>query len=202
MRFKDGTLATALIALCEVQGYVYNAKMRMSQIFRRLGNNEKVDKLRAEAQALKGRFNRDFWLEDDLFFAEALDKDKNQVDSITSNAGRLLWSGIVEEEKAKPVVEQLLSEDMFSGWGIRTLSSRSVGYNPLSYHNGSVWPHDNSLIATGLFRYGFFDEARRICSLMLQAASYFPEFRLPELFCGFPRDESLFPVEYPTSSSP
>ena len=137
----------------------------------------------------------------DKFFAEALDKDKKKVDSFTSNVGQLLWSGIVDSEKAQCVAQKLMHEDMFSGWGVRTLSKTSYAYNPISYHNGSVWPFDNSLIAEGLRNYGFDLEAKKIIEAMIEAGAHF-NHRLPELFSGYPKTEARFPVEYPTSSSP
>jgi putative nucleotidyltransferase with HDIG domain len=202
IRFADGTLAVPPTALCEVQGYVYDAKLRMAELMPILGKPERAEELIREADALKKKFNEDFWMEKEGFFAEALDKDKRRVDSITSNPGHALWSGIVDKDKAARVAKRLLESDMFSGWGVRTLSSRSVGYNPLSYHNGSVWPHDNSLIAAGLARYGFVKEASRVIEGLIQASMYFPEHRLPELFCGFSRTRFDFPVEYPASCSP
>jgi len=137
----------------------------------------------------------------DKFFAEALDRDKKKVDSFTSNVGQLLWSGIVDNEKAPFVAQKLMHEDMFSGWGVRTLSKASYAYNPISYHNGSVWPFDNSLIAEGLRNYGFDGEAKKIIEAMIEAGAHF-HYRLPELFSGYPKSEARFPVEYPTSSSP
>ena len=202
IRFADGQLAESPIALCEVQGYVYDAKMRMAELFEILEEKERADHLRKEAHDLKARFNKDFWVEDKAYFALALDSSKRKVDAVTSNPGHLLWSGIVERKKAKTVAKTLLSPVLFSGWGIRTMGQKDDGYNPLSYHNGSVWPHDNSLIIAGLSRYGFYAEAKKVIEALLEAASFFPRHRLPELFCGYDRQESSFPVEYPTSSSP
>lgn len=202
IRFFDGTLAQPPIALCEVQGYAYDAKLRMAELMPILGQPERAEELIEKAEVLKKKFNEDFWMEKEGFFAEALDRDKRKVDSITSNPGHALWSGIVDKAKAVRVAKRLLESDMFSGWGIRTLSSKSAGYNPLSYHNGSVWPHDNSLIAAGLARYGFVKEASRVIEGLIQASMYFPEHRLPELFCGFSRTRFDFPVEYPASCSP
>ncbi len=202
VRFADGTLALPPIAMCEVQGYVYDAKLRMAELMPILGQPERAEELIKEAETLKKRFNEDFWMEKEGFFAEALDKDKRRVDSVTSNPGHALWSGIIDKDKAARVAKRLLESDMFSGWGVRTLSSRSVGYNPLSYHNGSVWPHDNCLVAAGLARYGFVSEASRVIEGLIQASMYFPEHRLPELFCGFSRTRFDFPVEYPASCNP
>lgn len=202
INFRSGQLAPPPIALSEVQGYVYQAKRGISRIFRQLGKTEAAEKLLREASELKERFNGDFWLPREKHFALALDGSKNKVDSMTSNNGHLLWSGIVDEEKAGSVVEKLMNDDMFSGWGVRTLSMASAAFNPLSYHNGSVWPFDNSLIAAGLRRYGFDEEAKRIIQAMVEASSYFPKNRLPELFCGYPRASENLPVEFPNSCSP
>ena len=201
VHFRDGRIAQAPIAICEVQGYVYRAKKSLSRLFAALGDANKSEALGLEADQLKKKFNKDYWMPKDKFFAEALDKDKKKVDSFTSNAGQLLWSGIVDNQKAKYVAQKLMQEDMFSGWGVRTLSKTSHAYNPISYHNGSVWPFDNSLIAEGLRNYGFDDEAKKIIEAMIEAGSHF-NHRLPELFSGYPKSEARFPVEYPTSSSP
>jgi len=201
VNFRDGRIARAPIALCEVQGYVYRAKKGLCQLFATLGDPKRTEALAREADHLKERFNQDYWMPEDNFFAEALDKDKAKVDSFTSNAGQLLWTGIVDKEKAKYIAQKLMQEDMFSGWGIRTLSKTSHAYNPISYHNGSVWPFDNSLIAEGLRNYGFDMEAKRIIEAMIEASAHFYH-RLPELFSGYASSEAKFPVEYPTSSSP
>lgn len=203
MLFSDGTLAEGPIALCEVQGYVYDAWLRTAE----LAENVWADKglaadLRQRAEDLKARFNEDFWMEGRGYYALALDGNGRRVDSVTSNAGHLLWSGIVPEERAGSLVRRLMDPDaLFSGWGIRTLSKEDGGYNPIEYHNGTVWPHDNSLIACGLYRYGYQVEAARIASTFLEAASHF-DYRLPEVFAGYDRSETNFPVEYPTASSP
>ena len=200
--FADGSVAATPIALAEVQGYVYDAKVRAAELYEALGNRERAERLRAEAESLKRRFNEAFWMPEEGFFATALDADKNRVNSITSNPGHCLWSGIVDEEKARAVVERLMAEDMFSGWGIRTLSAASRAYNPISYHNGSVWPHDNSLIAAGFLRYGFGYEATRVIQATLDASAHFSHHRLPELFAGYSRREGGFPVEYLGASAP
>jgi glycogen debranching enzyme len=201
--FADGEPAEPPIALCEVQGYVHDAKVRAAELAEKvLGDGELAARLRSEARALYDRFNEDFWIEArGGYYAEALDAGKRRVDSLTSNVGHLLWSGIVPEDRAPALVRQLFSQQMFTGWGVRTMSSDDAGYNPITYHNGTVWPHDNSLISAGLHRYGFRDEANRIALSMLEAAS-FTEFRLPEVFAGYRRAESGFPVRYPTASSP
>jgi len=202
VRFSNGRFAEAPIALCEVQGYVYMAKLGAAELLDALGDSKKASALRVEASELKEKFNRDFWMEEEGFFAEALDKDKNRVDSITSNPGHLLWSGIVEEDKAETLKRRLFAPDMFSGWGIRTMSSIVHAYNAMSYHNGSIWPHDNSIIAAGLVNYGFYEEALRVIDSILDAGQYFAYQRLPELFCGFERRSSHVPVDYPAASAP
>ena len=154
-----------------------------------------------EAAELKRRFNQDYWLEDREFFALAIDGDGRKVDSLTSNIGHLLWSGIVEDDKAEAVVRHLMGEKLFSGWGVRTMAEGEGGYNPIGYHVGTVWPHDNSFIAMGLRRYGYREEAAQIAMGMLEAATYF-KGRLPEAFAGYPRELTGFPVEYPTACSP
>lgn len=201
--FSSGTLAKPPIALCEVQGYVYDAKLRCAELAEEVWRDTALaGHLRTEAAALKERFNRDFWIEErGGYFALALDAGKRRVDSLTSNIGHLLWSGIVEEEKAERVVRRLFSPALYSGWGVRTLSTDDHAYNPIVYHNGTVWPHDNSLIAAGLARYGFREEAVRVVQGLLEAAAFF-DHRLPEVFAGYPRERARFPVRYPTSSSP
>ena len=200
--FADGTLAEGAIALCEVQGYVHDAKCKMARMYRVLGDAAKGDQLDREAETLKNRFNEAFWMPQKGYYAVALDGRKRQVDSITSNPGHCLWSGIVPEEKAGIVVERLLSPEMFSGWGIRTMSTEMVRYNPGSYHNGSVWPHDNSIIAAGMAQYGFFREANQVATALTEAAVALPNYRLPELFAGYPRREHSFPVSYTAANIP
>ena len=157
--------------------------------------------LERQAADLKRRFNRDFWVADGEYFAVALDADGRQVDSLTSNIGHLLWSGIVDKSKAKAVVRHLMGERLFSGWGVRTLAEGEGRYNPIGYHVGTVWPFDNSFIAWGLRRYGFKDEAARIAAGILEAAEFF-DGRLPEAFGGYPRTMTKYPVQYPTACSP
>jgi glycogen debranching enzyme len=208
LQYEHGQPALLPAALVEVQGYVYHAKMGLSQLLESRGDTAHAERLRSEAIALRERFNRDFWMGPpngaEPFFAQALDRDKHQVRSITSNVGHCLWSGIVDEAKAASVVRRLMAADMFSGWGIRTLSSASPNYNPMSYHNGSVWPHDNSLIALGMRRYGYTEEAVTIISGIINAGFRFPSNRLPELFCGFARDRRFnsSPASYIVSCSP
>ncbi|MDP8957068.1 MAG: amylo-alpha-1,6-glucosidase [Actinomycetota bacterium] len=200
--FADGSNSKLPRATCEIQGYVYDAKVRCARMAREIWNDhELADRLEGEAGELKQRFNRDFWVPEREFFAIALDGDKRKVDSITSNMGHLLWSGIVDDDKADAVVGHLMSERMFSGWGIRTMAKGEGGYNPIEYHNGTVWPHDNSFIAAGLRRYGHAEDAARIAFALLEASTYF-DWRLPEVFAGYPRNLTQFPVEYPTASSP
>ena len=197
----DGEMARAPIALSEVQAYVYYAKKRLVQLFRDLGDEEISERLAGEAAELKKRFNEAFWLEDIGFYAMALDGEKRQVKTVSSNPGQCLWSGIADEEKAAMVAKKLVAPPMFTGWGIRTVSKDATIYNPMSYHNGSVWPHDNAIIASGLMRYGFVDEAHRLITSMLDAAAA-ASGRLPELFAGVSRDDVGIPVSYPTSCSP
>ena len=202
IRFADGTIAKGPIATCEIQGYVYDAKIRIARLAREVWHDPAwADELERSAALLKESFNRDFWVLDRECFALAIDGEKRQVDSITSNIGQLLWSGIVDDDKVESVVRHLMGDALFSGWGVRTMAIGEGGYNPIRYHNGTVWPHDNSLIALGLYRYGFRDEANRIAVAMLEAASFF-RYRLPEVFAGYRRGRTAFPVEYPTASSP
>jgi glycogen debranching enzyme len=201
--FADGRGAEPPIAICEVQGYVYDAKLRMAEVAEKAwGEHHLATDLREQAGKLFDRFNDDFWIGSrGGFYALGLDRDKKRIDSMTSNMGHLLWTGIVPPERAKTIARHLLSDEMFTGWGIRTTSSKDAGYNPLRYHDGTVWPHDNSLIGAGLARYGFRDEANRIALAMFEAAA-FTDHRLPEVFAGYPRTESRFPVRYPTACSP
>ncbi len=200
--FADGTLAPLPRATCELQGYVYDAKHRIAHLARTLwGDAAYADKLDREAEELKRRFNEDFWISDRGFFALALDGQKRKVDSLTSNIGHLLWSGIADAEKADLCVKHLMSDELFSGWGIRTMASSEGSYNPIGYHVGTVWPHDCSFIAWGMRRYGYKAEAARICRAVLEAADLF-DGRLPEAFGGYPRSKTNYPVEYPTACSP
>jgi glycogen debranching enzyme len=198
----DGTLAAGPIALVEVQAYVYYAKKRMSRVFRDLGEQDTADRLAAEAGRLKKLFNERFWLEEERYYALALDGDKKPVRTITSNPGQALWTGVVDDRKAGAVIKRLLSPEMFSGWGIRTVAKKAAIYNPMSYHNGSIWPHDNALIVRGLKRYGRLKEVESVAAGLFGAAAQDPYFRLPELFCGFTRRGGNRPVEYPVACSP
>jgi glycogen debranching enzyme len=200
--FADGTNSKLPRATCEIQGYVFDAKRRCARLARDFWKDPKLaDRLERQADELKERFNRDFWIPERRFFALALDGDKRKVDSLTSNNGHLLWSGIVDDDKAEAVIGHLMGDRMFSGWGVRTMAEGEGGYNPIEYHNGTVWPHDNSFVAAGLRRYGHAEDAARIAYAILEAATYF-DWRLPEVFAGYPRSLTHFPVEYPTASSP
>ncbi|MBM7502649.1 amylo-alpha-1,6-glucosidase [Agromyces aurantiacus] len=201
INFADGTLAQPPIALCEVQGYVYAAFIARGTLAAMRGDDAGARHWADRAAALKLAFNERFWLPERGYFAVALDRDKRPVDACASNMGHCLWSGIVDDDKAPAVAERLLSPEMFTGWGVRTLGSDMGAYNPASYHNGSVWPHDNAVIAAGLMRYGFVEEANRIVAGLFDAASH-SGGRLPELFCGFDREHYPEPVSYPASCSP
>ena len=196
MRHLDGTLVRGPKALCELQGYVYDAWLRMAEVFEALGDPGRAVTLRAKAGALFDRFNAAFWDEEAGFYAFMLDGAKRKVMSIASDAGHLLWSGIVPPERAERVVRRLMAPDMNSGWGIRTLSADHPAFNPYSYQNGSVWPHDNSLIALGFKRYGFAAEAGQIAHDISEAASHFLLNQLPELYAGVQRAGTGFPVQY------
>jgi glycogen debranching enzyme len=200
--FRDGSLAGLPRACCEIQGYAYDARMRCARLARTFWKDTAfAAHLEERAGDLKERFNRDFWMPERECFALAIDGDGRQVDSITSNIGHLLWSGIVDPDKAPHIVQHLMSDRLFSGWGVRTMAESEGGYNPIGYHVGTVWPHDNSIIALGLTRYGYREESSRVASGILQAARYF-KHRLPEVFAGYPRQRTQFPVEYPTACSP
>lgn len=198
----DGSLAEGPIALVEVQGYVYLAKQRIAEVYEALGVPSTAAAVRKEADELKAAFNEEFWMPDEGTFALALDGKKRQVKGITSNPGHCLYCGIVDNKHAGAVAERLMAPDMFSGWGIRTLSKASPAYNPMGYHVGTVWPHDNVLAAAGLKRYGFIDATERIASALFDAAATAREMRLDELYCGFDRRPGLGPVSYPVACSP
>ena len=198
----DGTPAQGPIALVEVQGYVYAAKVRIADIYALLGEEERALALRRQAAALREHFNEAFWNEQDGYYALALDGAKRQVRTITSNPAHCLWSGIAEERRAKQVAERLMADDMFSGWGIRTLAASEAVYNPMSYHNGSVWPHDNAIAAAGLKRYGHSAAAQRIAASLFDIGATARDYRLPELLCGFDRDGSRQIVSYPVACTP
>ncbi len=200
--FRNGKLPGFPRATCELQGYAFDAKVRGARLARDIWKDpELADRLELEAADLKRRFNRDYWVADGEYFALALDPDGKQVDSLASNNGHLLWSGIVDKSKAKAVARHLLGERLFSGWGVRTLAAGEARYNPIGYHTGTVWPFDNSFVAWGLRRYGFKDEAATIAAGILEAAEFF-DGRLPEAFGGYPRAQTKYPVQYPTACSP
>jgi glycogen debranching enzyme len=200
--FADGRKAEPPIATCELQGYAYDARLRTARLLREVwGDDEEAARLEEDAARLKRRINRDFWVNGRRHYALALDGAKQQVDSMTSNTGHLLWSGIVDERRAGGVVRRLMRDDMFSGWGVRSLSSDDAAFNLLEYHNGTVWPHDTALVAEGMRRYGFRDEAGKLCHALLDAAQAFGN-QLPEVFAGFPRDDANVPVEYPKALKP
>jgi glycogen debranching enzyme len=199
--FADGRLAEPPIALCEVQGYVYAAYLARADLAEELGDAASANRYRERAVELKHAFNRDFWLPDHGYYALALDGRKRPVDALASNMGHCLWTGIVDDDKAPSVAAHLLSPEMFSGWGVRTLASSMASYDPNSYHRGSVWPHDTALCVAGLVRYGFLAEAHRLILGLLDAAVH-SDGRLPELMSGLTRDDVPAPVSYPTSCSP
>jgi glycogen debranching enzyme len=202
LRHRNGELAVAPIALVEIQGYVYDAKLRMASLARRLGDQTLATRLEVDAGNLYRQFNEAFWMPDASFYAIALDRDKRQVGTIGSNPGHALWSGIVPPERVDAVVDRLLHPTMDCGWGIRTYASGQPGYNPVGYHTGTVWPHDNAIIAAGMKRAGRHDAADRVASRIFEAAQHSPDFRLPELFCGFDRGLADVPVPYPVACSP
>ena len=198
----DGSLATPPIALIEVQGYVYEAKREMAALYRRMGEIERADQLEREAHELRARVNRDFWVSDGYYALALQGADNSQAAVLSSNAGHACWSGIAEKEQAKKVADRFLSHEMFNGWGIRTLSADALRYNPLAYHLGTVWPHDNSLIAAGFKRYGLDEAALRVFDGLKEAAMHFEAGRLPELFGGFAREDYGIPVSYPVACQP
>ncbi len=200
--FADGTVASTPRATCELQGYVYDAKIRTARLARLVwGDPAWADRLEREAEELKEQFNDAFWIPERGFFALALDGDKRKVDSLTSNIGHLLWSGIADRDKAQSCVRHLMSDALFSGWGVRTMAVGEGSFNPLGYHVGTVWPHDTSIVAWGLWRYGYRKEAARLAVGILEAAELF-HHRLPEAFAGYARAATKYPVEYPTACSP
>jgi glycogen debranching enzyme len=194
--YPNGTLVRGPKALCELQGYVYDAWLRMAEVYDELDNKRRANTLRKKAAALFKKFNEVFWDEEFGFYAFALDGEKNKVLSVASNVGQCLWSGIIAPERAQTVVKRLMRKDMWSGWGIRTLSSDHHSFNPYNYQTGAVWPHDNSLIAMGMRRYGFAAEAAAVARDVSGAASHFLLNQLPELYGGLQRDPTSFPVQY------
>ncbi len=202
-RFADGRIAAGPIAPAEVQGYVYDAKRRIAELAREAWRDRALaERLEKEADALRKRFDKAYWVDErGGYYALALDGEKKPIDAMCSNMGHLLWSGIVPPSRVDAVVDALMSDALWSGWGVRTMSTDDGGYSPLSYHNGTVWPHDNSLIASGLMRYARWPEAQRIVQRMLEAAAYFGH-ELPEVFSGMPRAQTPFPIAYPTAARP
>jgi glycogen debranching enzyme len=198
----DGTLAETPIALCEVQGYVYAAKMAAARIFGELGDPPRQTALEHEAAELKQRFEQAFWCDELSTYSLALDGHKKPCRVRSSNPGHCLFAGIAEERRAGLVAHTLMSQDLFSGWGVRTVGCHESRYNPLSYHNGSVWPHDNALAAAGMARYGYREFAGRILMGLLDVSSTVDLHRLPELFCGVDRRPGQGPTLYPVACSP
>jgi glycogen debranching enzyme len=202
IRFRDGRLAKPPIAVVEVQGYVVDAFERIAQLARHLGHRDLASDLTERAGALRRRVATAYWMEERGTFALALDAHKRQVDSLTSNPAHLLFSGAVTKEQAKRVARTLISDELFSGFGIRTMGAREGGFNPMSYHNGSVWPHDNAIALAGLVRYGLDDEAAKVAGGFISALQHFERNEPPELFCGFAREQSTAPVAYLQANKP
>ena len=202
IRHVDGSLAVGPIALAEVQGYVYSARRSMARLARRRGDLALAERCEAGARAIADAFDAAFWLPDAGFYAMALDGAKRPVASIGSNPGQALWTGIIPPERAMTVADRLIEPDLFSGWGVRTYAAGQPGYNPVGYHTGSIWPHDNAIIAAGLKWAGAEDAANLLAGRLIEAAQWFPDLRLPELFCGFGRDDVGAPVAYPVACSP
>lgn len=202
VRFRDGRVAQGPIALVEVQGYACRALANCADLYAVLGDEDESRRLFAWAETLRGRLLEEFWLEERGFFAEALDGRKMRVDALTSNPGHLLWSDVLPPATASAVARVLMSDAMFSGYGIRTMGADEGGYNPISYHCGSVWPHDTGLIAEGLGRAGFVDEAARVIEGLLDALGHYPDYRLPELFAGYSARDFGMPIEYPSANRP
>ena len=199
---EDGTLVEGPVALCEIQGYVYDAKMRMAELYSLFGHAARAEKLVSEASRLQEKFEEAFWCEDLSTYAIALDGKKRPCRVRSSNPGHCLLGGIVRKDRALRLSAQLLSEKMFSGWGIRTIGTSEARYNPMSYHNGSIWPHDNSLIAEGFARYGLNGQVRKLLDGLFDAALFIDLNRLPELFCGFVRRPGEGPTLYPVACAP
>jgi glycogen debranching enzyme len=202
IRFADGRFAEPPLAVCELQGYAYDARLRSARLAREVWDDRGLARrLQRDAERLRERFNDDFWDPHRRHFALALDRHKQRVDALTSNTGHLLWSGIVDDERAAAVVERLMASDMYTGWGVRTMSSLDAAYSPVEYHNGTVWPFDTALLAEGMRRYRFREQAAELARVTVEAAARF-DYRLPELFAGFARDETDTPVPYPGANRP
>lgn len=199
---SNGQLATSPLALCEVQGYAFAAYKAMSYLATRLNQLEEAGRWQQVAAELQSNFLRHFWWEEEQVFYQALNASKEPCDVVASNAGQCLWTGIVPEEKAQEMISRLMRDDMFSGWGIRTLSTHAARYNPMSYHNGSVWPHDTAIIGAGFSRFGKKEEAGQLLKSLFEASLYYDGGRLPELYCGFPQRHGYGPTRYPVACSP
>jgi glycogen debranching enzyme len=199
---RDGSLARPPIALVEVQAYAFRAKTLLADLFSRTGDATKGEQLKREADDLQARFNRDFWDERLQAYVLALQAEKTPVSVVSSNPGHALWAMIADQEKAKQTMSRLMAEDMFSGWGVRTLSENEMRYNPVGYHLGTVWPHDNSLIAAGFWNYGFDEQAAQVASGIIHSAMHFENYRMPEVFSGFNRKDYSVPVHYPVACHP
>jgi glycogen debranching enzyme len=199
---KNGHFAESPISLVEVQGYVYAALSGIGSLAALLGKGELQMELIGQAEALRERFNRDFWIDSEQFYSLALDKYKKRCEVVTSNPGHCLWSGLIDDARSKVVADRLISPEMFCGWGIRTVGEKEIRYNPMSYHNGGVWPHDNAIIVAGLKRYGYNHYVRQVATGLFEATLYLENGRLPELFCGFTRSHGHGPTPYPIACSP
>ena len=200
--YKDGDFCRPPIALCEVQGYVYAAKKYASFLANELDEKEYAKKISLQAKAIKQKFNEVFWDDKSGIYVLALDAEKKPCRVLSSNPGQCLFTEIIKAKNAKKLVHALFSPDLYSGWGIRTLGANEIRYNPMSYHNGSIWPHDNALIAFGLSKYGFQKEALQIMQSLFEASLFIDLQRLPELFCGFDRRRNEGPTAYPVACSP
>jgi glycogen debranching enzyme len=199
---EDGRLAPSPIALAEVQAYVHLARLRMADVYDGLGRSDDARHQRALATELRTRFNDEFWVEEKGYFAEAIDGEGKQVTTVTTNPAHGLYGGFIDPDKAAIMAKRLMAGDMFSGWGIRTMSEEASAYNPISYHDGSIWPHDNAFIAAGLKRYDEREATNRVATAIVDAASATHDRRLPELYCGFSRDGAGRPVSYPVACAP
>lgn len=200
--YADGRQVHQPKGLCELQGYVYDAKVRMAEVFDALEDQARAQSLRQQAETLKQRFNQTFWMEQEGCFAFGLDPDKKLITSIASNAGQCLWSGIADQEKAERTARRLLQDDMWSGWGIRTLSNKNGAYDPFAYQRGSIWPQDNGIIAAGFKRYGMIDEANQVIRGIFDAIERFDAYRPPEVFAGVQREGTTdFPILYPAGAN-
>ena len=202
VRFADGRLARQPIALVEVQGYVVAAFTQLDDLYQRMGRPDEAARLRGRAEALRAAVERKYWLPHRRFYAEALDGEKRPVDALTSNPGHLLWTRAIPATRARQVADVLLGDEMFSGWGVRTMGAGEGGFNPISYHNGSIWPHDNVLLLQGLVRYGLHDHAARLASALLGVLAGAADHRFSELFAGFSRGDDPLPVAYPNANKP